>query len=340
MTPRTSIERRDLASRWRLSVAGAIAIPLAGTCASIRPSVEGAPGACEGCTRFETRHEGSPPEAIAVFAEAERVWSRYLLSSAPIRIRVTFTRLEAKATTISNPINGLPGVLPGDTWYPMALADALAGRDLAPRQDDMQIFFSDAVRWSFDPHGEVPSDRVDFLSVAIHEIAHGLGFASLMRFAGGRIFYELEPGERFPPLSFDVPDLKGAPAVFDRFIETGAGERVMEIASERTRSVTLGRAVLDGALYFGGENAVRRAGGRRPRLAVFDPSHVDPGAYDGSAEDALMTPKALPGRATWSPGPIVLGVLEDLGWRIRDAGPAASGPPSQREARSAGERPE
>ncbi len=273
---------------------------------------------CEGCARFLTDAEGAPPEAAAAFAEAERIWSSHLLSEAPIRIRVRFARLESKATTISNPINSLEGVLPGDTWYPMALADALAARDLAPNQYDMEIFFSEAVDWHYGIGGDVPEGKVDFLSVAIHEIAHGLGFASLFRFSNGRIFYELGPGERFPPLSFDIPDLKGAPAIFDRFIETEAGQRIMETAAE-ARRVTLGRAVLGGRLRFGGANAVRRSEGARPRLLVSDPSHLDPAEYDSSALDALMTPKALPGRATRTPGPIVLGVLEDLGWKVRDA---------------------
>ncbi len=280
---------------------------------------ESAVAACEGCARFETEHSGSPPGAVAAFSEAERIWSSHLLSKAPIRIRVSFRPLKTKAITIPNSINSLPEVLPGDAWYPMALADALGGRDLAPNQHDMEIFFSDSVAWHFATNESPPSDKVDFLSVALHEIAHGLGFASLMNFSGGRIFYGLEPGRTFPPLSFDIPDMKGMPSVFDRFIESSDGRRFMDIAGPEPRSVALGRAVLEGKLYFGGANAARRSAGVRPRLLVSDPSHVDPSEYDLSSEDALMTPKALPGRATRSPGPIVLGVLEDLGWRIRDA---------------------
>ncbi len=278
----------------------------------------GVVAACDACARFETLHVGSPPEAVVAFSEAERIWSSHLLSKAPIRIRVSFCPLKTKAITIPNPINSLPGVLPGDAWYPMALADALGGRDLAPNQYDMEIFFSDSVAWHFATNESPQPEKVDFLSVALHEIAHGLGFASLMNLSGGRIFYGLELGKTFPPLSFDIPDMKGMPSVFDRFIESGAGERFMDIAAVEPRTVALGRAILEGKLYFGGANAVRRSEGVRPRLLVSDPSHVDPSEYDLSSEDALMTPKALPGRATRSPGPIVLGVLEDLGWRVRD----------------------
>ncbi|HXI02563.1 MAG TPA: hypothetical protein VNI57_05245, partial [Candidatus Saccharimonadales bacterium] len=58
------------------------------------------------------------------------------------------------------------------------------------------------------------------------------------------------------------------------------------------------------------------------------PGHLDESACADRGPAALMLPKAVPGRAVHRPGRAVLGVLEDLGWRLRPADPPvlAAGP--------------
>lgn len=64
--------------------------------------------------------------------------------------------------------------VPG-TYYPAALANALAGRDLDPGQSDIRIVFDGQASWSFATDGEPQAGQVDFVSVALHELGHGLG---------------------------------------------------------------------------------------------------------------------------------------------------------------------
>jgi hypothetical protein len=73
------------------------------------------------------------------------------------------------------------------TWYPSALADQLAGSDMAPSDPDIVATFSsnldepdcfgdNGFYYGFD--GKPPSGDIDFLTVLMHELSHGLGFAS------------------------------------------------------------------------------------------------------------------------------------------------------------------
>lgn len=295
------------------------------------PALAGAPAECGRCLRFQTEHLNTPAPARRAFAYVERIWSSRLVSDVPVRIRVSFRPLKAKATTIPNVLRGFDGAADA-TWYPSALADAMAGLDQDHRGFDMEIFFSDSVEWYYGTDGMVPDHLVDFVSVALHEVAHGLGFASRIGMRKGGAFRGLDSGRAFPELSFQVPDPDGMPTIFDRHLETEEGRRVMEVQGQHERSLCLGRAVLDGKLFFGGRRAALRNGGKRPLLSASDPSHVDQKAYQWT-RDGLMTPRALAGRAVHEPGAIVLGVLEDLGWEVRalETDPVLAGGEDQRE---------
>jgi len=81
------------------------------------------------------------------------------------------------------------GALRAATWYPSALADKLAGADLDPGEVDMQVVFNSDVdgaevlgasRFYYGFDAAPPDGDVDFIAVALHEIGHGLGFASLV----------------------------------------------------------------------------------------------------------------------------------------------------------------
>jgi hypothetical protein len=84
-----------------------------------------------------------------------------------------------------------------DVWYPTALADALAGVDLAPGNFDIVSNFNSRIdddpscltgrKWyyGFDHNAGID---LDFLNVVAHEIAHGLGFANFVNEATGANF--------------------------------------------------------------------------------------------------------------------------------------------------------
>ena len=112
---------------------------------------------------------------------------------------------------------------------------------------------------------------------------------------------------------------KGLPTIFDTFVANANRQVLVNDFANNTPE--LGSQLTSGALTFQGRAAMRAAGGRPP--ALFAPAlwmegtsvyHLDPTSYPTGLPDSLMTPSLRPGMAIHDPGPVVDGILRDLGW--------------------------
>lgn len=88
-----------------------------------------------------------------------------------------------------------------DVWYGVALANSLAGEDLAPGNPEEDIYAADIVAqfnggigtpnciagstWYYGLDNNAPAGTIDFLNTFMHEVAHGLGFANFISEANG-----------------------------------------------------------------------------------------------------------------------------------------------------------
>ncbi|NJK35920.1 MAG: hypothetical protein HC919_13825 [Oscillatoriales cyanobacterium SM2_2_1] len=146
---------------------------------------------------------GFTPEAQAAFQFAADIWNSLLVTTVPIVINATFN-------SAGNPFNlGSAGpetfFLIGGSAIPVGLVNQLVGFDANGADPEINANFnSDRTDWYFGTDGNVPSGKVDFVSVVLHEIGHGLGFVSSDAFSSGTG-------------SFSNPPIK-----FDTFIENGA----------------------------------------------------------------------------------------------------------------------
>jgi hypothetical protein len=120
---------------------------------------------------------------------AAEIWSARLDSAVPIRIRVQFTALGAGVLGSAGPVSVLRNFpnapLPG-TWYHVALANKLAGVDLLPANDDINVNFSSAFNFYLGldtNHGTQPN----LVTVLLHEFAHGLGFSQFASLTTGAL---------------------------------------------------------------------------------------------------------------------------------------------------------
>lgn len=83
-----------------------------------------------------------------------------------------------------------------DTYYVQALANKLAGADLSNSADINALFNSDvdgdtvlgSDHWYYGLDGSPSSGDIDFVTVSMHELLHGLGFLSLVNLDTGRRF--------------------------------------------------------------------------------------------------------------------------------------------------------
>ena len=149
----------------------------------------------------------------AALEAAVQAWASVLGSSVEIAVDAIFDNLtcgENGATLASaGPqfvFKNFQGSEP-DVWYSGALAESLTGQNLSANDGaggDLRIRFNSGIddgclgegsRYYYGLDGDVPNGELSFVTVALHELGHGLGFVGLVDEATGAYFR----GEGDPP---------------------------------------------------------------------------------------------------------------------------------------------
>ncbi|MCS6802537.1 MAG: hypothetical protein NZ773_11445 [Dehalococcoidia bacterium] len=290
--------------RERESV-GPLFIPPPDDLAAIRPQA----------AQIVVNYIGFTPQAQAAFDYAVTIWRALLSSETPITVEATFTGgFEPGALAAAGAsayFANFPGAPRGQTFYPAALANHFASRDLDPTRVDIVVRFNAEYRdWYFGIDGRTPADKIDFVTVVLHELAHGLGFAGSVRQYEGVIGY-----------GFGVNEW---PAIYDRFTQNGAGQPILSFPN---RSPALAAQVTSNNVFFSAPATNAANGGAPAKLYAPNPwqpgssySHLDEATYGRGNPNALMTPAIGRGEAIHNPGPIALGMLTDMGWTTSASG--------------------
>jgi hypothetical protein len=139
-------------------------------------------------------------QRLIAFQRAAAIWATHLSSPVEITIDANFDSLPCSATSATLGAAGattvhrdFAGALRANIWYPQALANSLAGTDLSPGDSDVAARFSSALgttctfprSWYYGLDGNPPGNALDFVSVVLHELGHGLGFQSFVDLASG-----------------------------------------------------------------------------------------------------------------------------------------------------------
>lgn len=274
-----------------------------------------------------TYNAGFTPQAEAAFEYATHRWSQVLESNVPIKVHANMIPMLPGMLGITFP-NGRKdfiGAPVANTWYATSLANSLAGIELNPGEADIDVYLNQTVTWFYDTVGTVPAGQYDFASVAMHELAHGLGFVSLAKKNGTEGSFGMLEASDFAPLvsSFSWPNLDTLPGAFDRFLVNNTNASLLDFPNP---SAALGTAVANNNVYFIGPNAMAANGGIKPRVfapAAFELgssiSHLNEATYPTGNPNEMMTPNGTPGNANHDPGPITIGVLRDIGWNLNPA---------------------
>ena len=230
------------------------------------------------------------------------VWAANFESKVPIHIEATWGRSSSYSVLGSarpgNYFANFAGAPDPSLWYPSALANALAGRDLDGDNPEMIITVNSLADW-YRGGGVGPSkSEYDLQSVMLHEMAHGLGFLSTSNY-----------DEFFGYGSIDQP------TPFDAYIQTGDGRRLSDLPSP---SLELGEA-LTSKLVWSGVNGIAANGGVKPLLHSpkkyedgSSTSHLDENAFDNAGKNAVMSPNLAAGEVFHEPGPLLLAMMQDL----------------------------
>ncbi|WP_422858035.1 choice-of-anchor D domain-containing protein [Flagellimonas sp. S174] len=248
------------------------------------------------------------------FQFALEIWSEEIVSPVPIRIFADFADLGAGVLASAGPttlLSNFPNAPQADVFYPVALANSLAGEDLAPDLEfDLVVNIGNGIPWYFGTDGNTPSGQFDFVTVALHEAGHGLGFVD-----GGNVnnngIGSLNNG--------------GDPFVFDTFIVDPQQNSVLDIPNP---SEALGDFLTSGDVFVNGQFAVEALGGILPELFAPNPfqggssiAHWDEATFPAGDPNSLMSPQVGTAESNFDIGDITRGHFRDMGWVLAEQPP-------------------
>jgi hypothetical protein len=256
----------------------------------------------------------------AAFEYALNIWAGLLSGPVTVEVTAEFNNLggspssavlgSAGPVSYSRDFSGAP--IAG-TWYSRALSDQLHGSDLAPGSFDIRA------RFNSDLDGDVvlgtkhfyygtdqsPGTDSDFVSVALHELCHGLNFTTLVDATGTWAL--------------------GYPDVYGRLLkQTGTVNLMLtDMADDAARAAAL---IDSGSLVFTGASTVA-AYGSQPLMYAPNPyqggssvSHWDTSHFPNE----LMEPSYT--GANHDPA-LALQLFEDLGWTLAASTPTPTPTP-------------
>ena len=262
---------------------------------------------------ISVNYTGFTPEAQAAFQRAVDIWSSLLITTVPIEIEASFDALDSDALAVSRPSTFFCTTM---ICAPVGLVNQLVDEDREPDDPDIETTFSSSDDWYFELDGQPGEGQHDFVSVAWHEIGHGLGFYDSFRIDESTEEAEYGLGDDNIPTIFDLH-------IFDTEIN-----RLVDEDEYTNPSTELTDAVTGITLFWAGLKTLTANGGSYPVLLwvpeEYDSgssiAHLDEYAYPPGAPNALMTPSSSPGEAEASleVGPLVLAMLGDMGWTMRD----------------------
>ncbi len=286
-----------------------------------------------------------PQAARESFEYAASIWERHLESEVPIRVRAVWSNfgdrpdadqlLGSAGPTRVVRFTGESDDVPVGVWLPVSQASALSGDDVLQTIPDESFdivanLSCERNDWHFNPNTNPGPGRIDFASVVLHEIGHGIGFLGSMsvpidddRQVEEEIAsWGLTPGEGEDPL----------PLVYESFGVDGLTNLLTDTnvygnPSEALYEALTGQA---GGVFFDGPSAAltnedtndEARQGEAPTLFSPDPwnagssfSHLDQATYTNTA-NALMRPFFSTQEVLHSPGPIFCGILTDMSWPV------------------------
>lgn len=254
-------------------------------------------------------------QRLQVFRYAAQIWSSVVNSNVEIKVASAFDPLtctansavlgSAGAVTLHRDFSGAPLTL---TYYSAAQANALAGVDLATTSADISATFNSEIGktgclqswpWYYGLDGNKPSNAIDMLAVVLHEIGHGLGFATFVNTSTGATF-----NNRNDTFMVNLEDH----SLGLKWSQMSNAQRVASAIDEPDLHWTGTRVNAASAAYTGGIN--------QGHFQMYAPNPLESGSSVGHFSTAvtpneLMEPAINPGVGDTS---LTQALLADIGW--------------------------
>jgi cysteine-rich repeat protein len=265
-------------------------------------------------------------QRLNVFLFALDTWEALVDSGVEIRVGAQFAALSCNSMSAllgsagpETVFRDFAGAPQAGTWYPVALANSLAGTDLDPGGDHIGAAFSSTIDdgclsgvsgWYYGLDGNAPPNQIELLATVLHELAHGLGFLTLVNLSTGQKFF-----------GFD-----------DAYMLNLEDHSTGQLFPTMTNAERLTAMVDTGDLHWVGANVVATSGvlssGAHPsgHVEVFAPSPAQPGSSVSHWSTSLSPDEVMEPFATaTSIIPLTVALMEDIGYTIACGDGAVAG---------------
>jgi autotransporter-associated beta strand protein len=253
----------------------------------------------------------------AALEEAGEIWARLIPSAyegETVEVRASFGAYPAGSNTWASAspnyfysdFDSSNPAYQEDVNYPKALANHLALRDLAPERHEITMTVNQAQTFFFGIHGTPSSSEGDFISIAVHELGHGLGYDMSFQqdgdygILGARTTTDPCPG--------------CLPMPYDLFLTQGMGGSTLTSMSTSQRA----SALVSGNVFWNGAIATAANGGAAVKINA--PNPYNPGSsiahLDPSVANSVMVPGIAAGAVLRTPSAVDRALLRDMGWTI------------------------
>lgn len=220
---------------------------------------------------------------------AFQAWSDRLTAMMPIHLTLGFAALgggtlaEASSSFVSD----------GQYAYPLTVYNHIQGEDAYPDDPDYGITFNSNYAFHYGTNDVCPSGYIDFATVLLHEVTHGLGFTDT--------------------LYSDGTYLLGLPSLWETCLYYNGSRLNTLTASQRAAALT------SQALYWDGTAAKEANGGTR--IQIYAPSTYAPGStashWDTGVTFTTFMKYAIgTGTQIRTINEREVGALEDVGWAV------------------------
>ena len=253
---------------------------------------------------FQVEFINFPENAKSAFLYAVSVYENLISSPVPVKVQARWEGLGSNVLAHSTPSSfykNFDGAHLSNVFYPVALAEKLAEKEMNGSEPDIICTFNKNMDWYLGTNGDGPSKQYDFVTVAIHELVHGLGFAG---------FFDVENGVG------NLDNSAHLPSIYDWYVY----KNNMQISDPNhfgVPSSQLGDALKSGELNLKGSDGSHIEKIYAPSAFNGGTSiyHYNESGFEAGDANALMTPFIFKGEAIHYPGDKTLQILADLGWK-------------------------
>ena len=251
------------------------------------------------------------------FERAARLWENVLYSTVEIKVEAEFNALSCNA---SGGVLGAAGPSTvhidfvnapwADTYYVQAQANSLAGVDLAPSENDIGAEFNSEIgktgclegySWYYGFDGGAAWNQIDFMDTVLHEMAHGLGFLTLVNLSTGT--------------KFNGSDDAYMVFLYDKSLDKNYPEMTNLERRQANKD--------SGDLFWNGSNVMAQSSfltaGRdaEGRVNIYAPDPVENGS-SVSHWDTTLSPDELmePSATASSDRTLSIAAFDDMGWVV------------------------